>query len=428
VLGEDALRGLGPGSLLAMLTPLSASVETLPVDDALLALQGWERLISQAHAARAALLRRLDRAMADEIDQIPGRRDLDPARETGEEVALALAISGRAADTLLDVAGRLAELPATEAALAAGDLGVAHARVLVECLTGLTPQLPDALRRRLDAVLSDAALRLRLTPSQLRLRARRSVLAGDPDGSADRRRQAARGRTVSMRPSEQGMAWLSAYLPAQAAAACWQALDQHAHAGVGLDPDDPRGLGARRADTLVDLILTGQPDGNPPPDAAVPASVGVTLLVTVPASTLAGVGDEPAHLDSYGALDAALVRVLADQPGTVLHRLVTEPVTGRVLAVDPARYRPTSGVDRFVRLRDAVCRWPGCTRSARTCDLDHIVPWPDGPTTADNLIALCRGHHRLKTLGRFSISVGEHHVAVTSAARQVYWRHRHDPV
>jgi predicted restriction endonuclease len=75
-----------------------------------------------------------------------------------------------------------------------------------------------------------------------------------------------------------------------------------------------------------------------------------------------------------------------------------------------------------------VCRWPGCTRSARTCDLDHIVPWPDGPTTADNLIALCRGHHRLKTLGRFSISVGEHHVAVTSAARQVYWRHRHDPV
>jgi hypothetical protein len=128
VVGEDALRGLDPRSLLEVLTPLSASVDTLPVDEALLAVQGWERLISQAHAARAALLRRLDRAMTDEIGQIPGRRDLDPARETGEEVALALAISGRAADTMLDVAGRLAELPATEAALAAGDLGVAHAR------------------------------------------------------------------------------------------------------------------------------------------------------------------------------------------------------------------------------------------------------------------------------------------------------------
>jgi hypothetical protein len=365
--------------------------------------------------------------MTDEIGQIPGRRDLDPARETGEEVALALAISGRAADTMLDVAGRLAELPATEAALAAGDLGVAHARVLVDCLTGLVPPLPDALRRRLDAMLSDAAQRLRLTPAQLRVRARRAVLAGDPDGSADRRRQAARGRSVSMRPSEHGMAWLSAYLPAQAAAACLQTLELHARAGVGTDPDDPRGLDARRADTLVDLVLTGRPDGNPPPDAAVPASVSVTLLVTVPVSTLAGIGDEPAHLDAYGPLDAALVRLLAHQPGTVLHRMVTEPVTGRLLAVDPTRYRPTPEVDTFVRLRDATCRWPGCTRSARTCDLDHVVPWPDGPTTADNLIALCRGHHRLKTLGRFSISVAENHLAVTSAARQVYWRHRPDP-
>ncbi len=31
------------------------------------------------------------------------------------------------------------------------------------------------------------------------------------------------------------------------------------------------------------------------------------------------------------------------------------------------------------------------------CDLDHVVPFPQGPTTAENLRAFCRSHHRFKT-------------------------------
>jgi len=53
--------------------------------------------------------------------------------------------------------------------------------------------------------------------------------------------------------------------------------------------------------------------------------------------------------------------------------------------------------------------FPGCTRPARGCDIDHIIPWnPDagaehegrpqpGPTSSDNLACLCRFHHRIKT-------------------------------
>ena len=40
---------------------------------------------------------------------------------------------------------------------------------------------------------------------------------------------------------------------------------------------------------------------------------------------------------------------------------------------------------------------PGCTRPAEECDLDHAVPWPDGPTSAANLGPLCRRHHILRT-------------------------------
>ena len=51
--------------------------------------------------------------------------------------------------------------------------------------------------------------------------------------------------------------------------------------------------------------------------------------------------------------------------------------------------------------------FPWCARPARGCDVDHVVefdhaadaegrPQP-GPTRTDNLAALCRFHHRLKT-------------------------------
>ena len=47
-------------------------------------------------------------------------------------------------------------------------------------------------------------------------------------------------------------------------------------------------------------------------------------------------------------------------------------------------------------LRDGTCRFPGCQVRAKYCDLDHVRPWPVGPTAAWNLMALCRRHHRVK--------------------------------
>ena len=73
-------------------------------------------------------------------------------------------------------------------------------------------------------------------------------------------------------------------------------------------------------------------------------------------------------------------------------------------------HRPTTVPDRIreqVILRDRTCVFPWCTRPARGCDIDHVIPHdPDaeaegrpqpGPTQTDNLAALCRFHHRLKT-------------------------------
>ena len=60
-------------------------------------------------------------------------------------------------------------------------------------------------------------------------------------------------------------------------------------------------------------------------------------------------------------------------------------------------YRPGAALDRFLRARDRRCRQPGCRRRVpRGGELDHNVPYPDGPTAAHSMVGFCTGHHRGK--------------------------------
>ena len=58
---------------------------------------------------------------------------------------------------------------------------------------------------------------------------------------------------------------------------------------------------------------------------------------------------------------------------------------------------PTPLLREQVLLTHSTCVFPQCARRSRSCDLDHIIDWPLGPTCSCNLAPLCRGHHRLKT-------------------------------
>ena len=61
------------------------------------------------------------------------------------------------------------------------------------------------------------------------------------------------------------------------------------------------------------------------------------------------------------------------------------------------RYRPSTALTAFVRMRAMTCSFPGCNRAAHRCDLDHLTPWPAGATHPGNLGPLCRLHHLVKT-------------------------------
>ena len=79
------------------------------------------------------------------------------------------------------------------------------------------------------------------------------------------------------------------------------------------------------------------------------------------------------------------------------------------LAIGTLSYRPPAALARHVRLRDGTCRFPGCAVPARECDLDHLIPFPQGPTSAGNLHALCRRHHSLKHEDGWTVQADDRH-------------------
>lgn len=80
--------------------------------------------------------------------------------------------------------------------------------------------------------------------------------------------------------------------------------------------------------------------------------------------------------------DASLVPVLKDSSGNVLN------IGRKTRAIPPS-------IRRALQIRDHGCRFPGCCES-RYVDAHHVQHWCDGgETRLDNLVLLCRHHHRL---------------------------------
>lgn len=173
---------------------------------------------------------------------------------------------------------------------------------------------------------------------------------------------------------------------------------------------DPRTMDQRRADALG-ALAQGRELGCACVQAECPVRVddrhldddraGARVVINVVASerTVHDNGAEPGYLEGYGVIGAEQVRQLAAAASV----LVASPVTSPVEAL---RYQPSAALERAVRCRDLMCRFPGCSRPAVVCDLDHTVPFnhqhpaAGGPTTAENLKCLCRQHGRLNLLGQ----------------------------
>jgi hypothetical protein len=119
------------------------------------------------------------------------------------------------------------------------------------------------------------------------------------------------------------------------------------------------------------------------------------IEVVVPASTLLGLDNDPAELTGYGPIPAEMARRIAAD-GT-WRRLLTDPANGSVLVASTTRHDPGVLVSETLLARHPVCAWPGCNRTSRECDRDHLIPFTtSGRTALTGMAPYCEYHHVIK--------------------------------
>jgi hypothetical protein len=435
----EPLRSLGD------LSRLDAG--SLSADEALSALTTLQRERACLDALEAQLLVRAAGATRftrdvlvdhDESDPSARPRRVEIVDEVVDEIAACL---HRAPGTMRAEVGlaRLLHGPlrATRDALARGEITAAHVRVIADQARRLRPDgvpagdedpvFGEACARLQDRVLSHAGSE---TVSQTRQRARRVVASIDPDGIAARRRRMRCTREVRGWAEDDGIGVVQARLAAPDAAWMVAAVDAHARAHVNddrfdLHPDAT--WGEVQAAALVDLLR--HRDG----DAASPA-VGVELQVLIDLPTLCGpsgrgtalvqVGGETSEVDRDDLLDL----LQAANAPVAVRRLLADPLTGALVDQGARRYVAGHELVAWLRARDQRCRFPGCSRRARGCDVDHAVDFADGgSTTLANTGLLCRRHHNLKTHAGWTIEESDRDGSCTFVSPKGH-RYVHEPV
>lgn len=231
-----------------------------------------------------------------------------------------------------------------------------------------------------------------LVPCRFRAKARSWRERHHPVSIEARHRKGVEERRLEYVPDRDGMAWLSAYVTADVAAAVWSRATEAARAMQG--PAESRTLTQLRADAAADWLLVGVAEGTPSPKAQV--------LVTVPVLSLMGAGTEPAVLDGYGPIPASMARRLVGEGSASFLRVLTDPRTGAPLEIGRTSYRVTKAMGQWLRLRDGRCSFPGCNNQSLDNEADHVLAWSDGGGTGiSNLGQACRKHHRLKHSSRW---------------------------
>jgi len=407
---DDALSPPGPTTV----HDVSAALDDLArLQSRIDALEG-EKLLAVERARRAAVRCEPDLLAGEELRAGTARRHQLARRAFVADVATTLRLSEREADHLVETAQTLTSSgAATLGELCRGRFSARHATAMADVLA----DLPDAQARA--AVQAEALPRAATaTPAQFRAHLRRARDRAHPEPFTVRHARAAARRGVFVDPAADGMAWLSAYLPATTAHAAHDRLT--AAARTAREAGDPRTLAQLRADAYAALLLAGaapsadtsdearpgagpagepagEPVAGPVPDLADHARrIAPRVQITVPVMTLLGRSDDAPELTGHGAIDPEVAAFLtAGAPS--LRRLLVDPVSGELLSSDPGTYTVPAALRTYLEARDGTCRFPGCTRVAARCDVDHTVAWADGGrTTADNLAHLCRHHHVLK--------------------------------
>jgi len=272
----------------------------------------------------------------------------------------------------LELAERLAELPALEAAVRRGQISVAQARVIAPAAA----VAPEAAGDLVAAAGVDSMVQLRALATRTERAARGEAAQQDAEGRVRARRYC---RTWV---PDAGGVRLEAWLPAIEGGTLLAALEKKTAGLLRASDEAPERV---RADALVALVAG--------------ARVLTELAVRVDAAALVRgevEGGESCEIPGVGPVSVRAARSLLGE--SFLTLLVTQGQDIRTVT-STTRVLPRK-VHKALAERDRTCVVPGCGASF-FLQSDHwrldFSKW--GPTELDNLCRLCSVHHRQKTDG-----------------------------
>ena len=283
------------------------------------------------------------------------------------------------------VARALAELPRLSAEMRRGALSYSKVRALTRVATPATEE------RLLDFARSATAAHVERLVRAWR-RVDRIAAAED-----DRRRHESRHLEVWV--DEDGMLVVRGRLSPEVGAVVQRALEA-ASDRLYHDAEDKAevSVGQRRADALG-LIA----------ESALAADRGTAgdryqVVLHVEAD---GLGDDAAAgqstLEDGTGVSAEMSRRLACDASKVV---VAHARDGTVLDVGRKTRTIPPAIRRALTTRDRRCRFPGC--DACHCDAHHVRHWADGGATRlENLLLVCRRHHRAVHEEGFTVELGD---------------------
>ena len=279
------------------------------------------------------------------------------------------------------VARELADLPQATQAIADGDFSYAHAAMIART----AEKLGGKMESNAETILVSAAKELDL--GRLRVVTLKLQHFMDPDSVREEANESFELRFLHLSQTLDGVFYINGRFDSEGGAILQAALN--ALSGPPT-PDDKRSPKQRRADALVELARQKLDSGT------LPAVGGQKphLTVTVSMATLANLPGSPAaDLEWAQPIPAETARRLACDAAVTPIFLDSESNQPRAGQTS----RSISGSQRKALVfRDKGCRFPGCDRPADWTDVHHLKHWADGGKhVMNNMILLCRRHHRM---------------------------------
>ncbi|MCD4526959.1 HNH endonuclease signature motif containing protein [Nocardioides sp. cx-173] len=333
--------------------------------------------------------------------------------ELGAALAMSTDSAKRYVGAVLEIRFRL---PRIWARVETGELGFWKARWIAEH----TKCLPMAGAAYVDQQVAYCAHKVSYAEVERQIAT--AMARFDPEQAEKLRRQAADGRKLDVHKDDlslEGTIEVSGTLDAQDALDFDAAINRLAADRKAAGSSEP--LDVRRAQAAGDLArgqnmlpFGDDEDGEggfetglrPSSTTEAPAVIKVTRVIDLHVHEAGVFGDPNATVGRCGRRPVLVetIREWCGAPGTTVINL--KPVRDLADHVHVAAYEHPARLIEQDDLVDHHCVFPWCTRPAERCDHDHVTPYnKGGPTCSCNSAPLCRGHHRLKTHGRWSYDV-----------------------